>query len=594
MTSRKQPAPKKKQKPRPSPRKMHTFRHQFEQILRRSEDSANRTPLPLVVIASYLNRLDFIETINRNVRWDPAQWKYSPGILAQLLVIATFIPANKKTALSQIHQVYAGMDLELLIGEPINPAELSDHLFANMLDRVWEARCDNILSTISLTVRTVFDLPPDYILHSDTTSHVLYGDYDSSEFAADPDRIHPARGLSKAKRGDLKQIMTGMVTDGDGLIRFCHVLDGNTADCEYNHMMIKTLQEVYGEEFSRYTYIADSKLLNKKNLTQICLDAEPVKIISKIPENFAGKLAYKIRIQAYEKPEWRPLGICCEHPAGKQKEPEYWVQTYQREVFDIPVWVHIYKSGDAEHNLQKKIKKDREEYMSELKNLTKKQFACEPDANADLAAFVKNHSKSFFSVNLSVVSSIKEIDPVGRPSTKPKPKKILITWSVCAGQISQNDAIIERQRRNDESFCLLTNIDPDTLGSRDVLLKYKGQHKVENMFSVLKMPLLASTLFLEKPERIEALMTLLYFSVLMHGILQLISRTRIATCKEPPRLGPDNRPLIRPRAETMLNVLTLFEIVSSEDDISIRSKMPERRTQLELILFLVDFDPGAI
>jgi len=486
------------------------------------------------------------------------------------------------------------MDLELLVGEPINPAELSDHLFANMLDRVWEARCDNILSTIALTVRTTFDLPPDYILHSDTTSHVLYGDYDASEFAPDPDRIHPARGLSKAKRGDLKQIMTGMVTDGDGLIRFCHVLDGNTADCEYNHMMIKTLQEVYGAEFSRYTYIADSKLLNKKNLTQICLDAEPVKIISKIPENFAGKLAYKIRIRAYEKSEWHPLGICCEHPAGKQKEPEYWVQTYQREVFDIPVWVHIYKSGDAEPNLQEKIQNAREEYESELKSLTGKKFACAPDANADLAAFVKNHSKSFFSVNLSVVSSVKENSPVGRPSAEPKPKTIVITWSVCAGQISQNDAIIERQRRNDESFCLLTNIDPDTLGSRDVLLKYKGQHKVENMFSVLKMPLLASTLFLEKPERIEALMTLLYFSVLMHGILQLISRTRIATCKEPPRLGPDNRPLIRPKAETVLNVLALFEIVSSGDDISIRSKMPERRTQLELILFLVDFDPGAV
>ena len=100
----------------------------------------------------------------------PAQWKYSPGILAQLLVIATFIPANKKTALSQIHQVYAGMDLELLVGEPINPAELSDHLFANMLDRIWEARCDNILSTIALTVRTVFDLPPDYILSNSLIS----------------------------------------------------------------------------------------------------------------------------------------------------------------------------------------------------------------------------------------------------------------------------------------------------------------------------------------------------------------------------------------------------------------------------------------
>ena len=99
--------------------------------------------------------------------------------------------------------------------------------------------------------------------------------------------------------------MTGMTTDGDGLIRFCHVLDGNTADCEYNRMMIKALQEIYGDEFNRYTYIADSKLLNKKNLELISCDAKPVKIISSIPENFAGKLVEKIRIKAYENPEWQ-------------------------------------------------------------------------------------------------------------------------------------------------------------------------------------------------------------------------------------------------------------------------------------------------
>jgi len=232
---------------------MNTLRHQFDQIVQGSEDLALRTPLPLIVIATYLNRLDFKESINRYVKWDPAQWKYSPGVLAQLLVIAVFIPANKKVALSRIRQVYVGMDLELLAGEPTEPDELSDGFFATMLDRLWGAGCENFLSTIALTVRTVFNLPPDYILHSDTTSHVLYGDYESSEYDSDPSLARPTYGYSKDKRDDLKQIMTGMVTDGDGLIRFSHVLDGNTADCKYNHLMIKALQEVYGDEFSRYT-----------------------------------------------------------------------------------------------------------------------------------------------------------------------------------------------------------------------------------------------------------------------------------------------------------------------------------------------------
>ena len=226
--------------------------------------------------------------------------------------------------------------------------------------------------------------------------------------------------------------------------------------------------------------------------------------------------------------------------------------------------------------------------------MTDREFACEPDANTDLVAFLKTHSKSFFSVSLSAVASVNEKNPVGRPSAKPKAKQIEVVWAVTAGQIIQNGKKIERQRQKDESFCLLTNIDPDTLESREILLRYKAQHKVENNFSVLKTPLLASTLFLEKPQRIEAMMTLLYFSVLMHGILQLISRTRIAACEEAPPLGPQNRPLIRPKSETMLNILALFEIISKEDAVSIRSKMPERRTQLDLILFLVDFNPTSI
>ena len=183
---------------------------------------------------------------------------------------------------------------------------------------------------------------------------------------------------------------------------------------------------------------------------------------------------------------------------------------------------------------------------------------------------------------------------MGRPSREPKPKQVTVNWVVQAGPIVQNEARIEKKRQKDESFCLLTNIDPDTMSSRDILLQYKGQNKVESMFSVLKMPLLASTLFLEKTERIEAMMTLFYFSVLMHGILQVISRARIAACEEPPRLGLEDRPLIRPRSYTLLNLLTLFEVNSEDETTSFRCRMPERAKQLKFILFLVGFDPKVI
>ena len=594
MTRSKHHKSKKRERPKVSVHKMNALRRQLEQIAQSAEDLSKQTPFHLLVIASYLNRLNFKEIFNSSLQWDKTQWKFNPGVLAQMMVIATFIPAHKKIALSRIHQAYQGMDLELLVGEPVEPAELSDDLFAAMLDRFYEADCNKILSTIALSVRAAFDLPPNYIFHSDTTSHVLFGDYDESEYALDPTHIIPTYGYSKDKRNDLKQIMTGMVTDGDGLILASKVLDGNTADCQYNHSMLKILQEVYGDEFYKHTYVADSKLLTRKNMVFVYSSVKPINIISKLPESFGGKLAKNIRAIAYERQEWQPLGICCEHPAGKGKEPEYWAQTFQRDIFGFKFWVHIYKSSDAERRLQAKLKKDQEAFESDLKALTENRRACEPDAIADMNAFITNHSKSFFLVDLSVAKSVIEKNPVGRPAMTPKPKRVEVTWGVNAGKIMQKHALVEHQRQKDESFCLLTNVDPDTRSSRDVLLLYKGQHKVEHNFSVLKMPLLASTIFLEKPERIEAMMTLLYFSVLLHGILQVISRNRIAACEEPPRLGPENRPLVRPMSETMISVLTLFEIISKGDDISIRCKMPERRKQFDLIKHLIDFDPTAI
>ena len=121
----------------PSARK-RTFKQDLSNIIRSSHQiSENRTPIQLLIIASYLNRLKFIETINAQVRWDEKQWKLSPGVLAQLLVLLPFISALRKIPLSRIHEAYSGIDLELLVGEPIDPLELNDDLFARLLDRLY-------------------------------------------------------------------------------------------------------------------------------------------------------------------------------------------------------------------------------------------------------------------------------------------------------------------------------------------------------------------------------------------------------------------------------------------------------------------------
>ena len=128
------------------------------------------------------------------------------------------------------------------------------------------------------------------------------------------------------------------------------------------------------------------------------------------------------------------------------------------------------------------------------------------------------------------------------------------------------------------------------MSPREILLHYKGQNKVEHNFMLLKEPLVAATIFLEKPERIMALMTMLYFSVLMHGILRVIYHTELESLEDPPLINSNNRPLIKPNSDTVIWILSLFTMIFSEYQIHIEAKMTERIDQIGLILQLVRFD----
>jgi hypothetical protein len=269
------------------------------------------------------------------------------------LVLLPFIFANKKICLSRIKEAYAGMDLELLVGEPIDPATLNDDMFGRVLDRIFEAGCSSLFSSIALSVRLIFNLPENFLLHSDTTSHVLFGDYECDEGEKPHLTIIP--GYSKQKRDDLNQIMTGMITDGDGLILYFIPLDGNTADCSYNNKVIDALRAIYGDEFKKYTYIADSKLLTKPNLEKLNDGGDSIRFISKIPENFHKKLAEKARIEAYSKDEWIKLGPCCPHPV--KATTEYWSCSVPASIFGHPCTVHVFRSSEREQNVEKSVKK---------------------------------------------------------------------------------------------------------------------------------------------------------------------------------------------------------------------------------------------
>ena len=70
-----------------------------------------------------------------------------------------------------------------------------------------------------------------------------------------------------------------------------------------------------------------------------------------------------------------------------------------------------------------------------------------------------------------------------------------------------------------ESFVLISNVPENKSTAIDILSEYKGQTVVELIFKTLKSPSLTSTVFLNKLERIEALMTLIGVSLLVRALI---------------------------------------------------------------------------
>lgn len=80
------------------------------------------------------------------------------------MVLSVFVPSRKKVALSRFPDAFAEIDLTDLVGESINPEDLNDDLLGQFLDRIHEYGCSTLYRSISLTVRTTFDLPSNYSL----------------------------------------------------------------------------------------------------------------------------------------------------------------------------------------------------------------------------------------------------------------------------------------------------------------------------------------------------------------------------------------------------------------------------------------------
>lgn len=238
--------------------------------------------------------------------------------------------------------------------------------------------------------------------------------------------------------------------------------------------------------------------------------------------------------------------------------------------------------------------KKQEEFVAVLKGMTKKQFACETDAQRALEEARKSLRKHrLWKVDLTIETLVTEKNPRGRPGKNPRPTIQVTEWVIRAGEPQLQQKVYLTELRKAESFVLMTNVSEENAPAREVLRLYKEQKKVEDNFSVIKRPMMVDTLYLKKPERITALVTLLAVSLLIQVVIRVLVRRNLDALPEPPGLDHGCKPLIRPGLKKILRFIGYYSIVTIAGERWFRCISPDHEKNLGIWLKLLEFEVGV-
>jgi len=520
------------------------------------------TPFTVLAPKYYLDQIDFEAIVNNNVRWDRDQWRVPPGTLALSLVLTPFFRADKRYPLCSVEEIVEFMDTKLVFGKEYPHSYFNDDCLGLLLDRVHEAGCTGLFSMVALQVFAKLKIPFGSIFQVDTTSHVYYGDSKICE-EENYEGLKITYGYSKDKRPDKKQVMSGMITNELGIPLYTEVLDGNTADTVWLPDAICHFRNLFGELYSDSIFIADSKLVSKKNFEILFDKANPLSFISKCPEKFCSRIAEMTVNEAYSRNKWEYVGPCCKDEESK-RATKYEVQGFDKIIHGNECRLIVFRNIDGDERLVHEVKKERENFEEGVKKEFKKPFACEADAKKALDEFAKKYKTTLLNAKFEIHKVTIEKKPIGRPSKSKEKFEIVSEFYVKLETLEQNKEKVEKRSRSLETVVLITNVPIDIKSDKEIFQLYKNQQVVETNFEELKKPSMFYSIFLEKPERIEALLMLLHVSLLIRVIMRIIARENLKKEKEPLRIDFGRSILKNPTAEKMLRLLSFHSIITMD------------------------------
>ena len=498
-------------------------------------------------VVGLCEKLGLPEVFNINLEKNVGRKTDIPyGIVAEMMLVNI---CDDHHPLYRLNEYYGMKDLEGIFHHPISLSQINDDRFGNFLDAFYEAGPRKIFSLLSTKAFAEYGIEVTNINY-DTTSKVMWGTYETADGKEGVISIN--FGHSKQKREDKKQIKIGIGV-ASGVIVDAKVLSGNKDDKTFNGEILEEVEntlERLNISTEDFHYIADSALFTSENLKKA--EARNLKLITRMPE--ITTLAKDcIKEALANKDQMNKVEILTK----QDKIVEYLIRETYCTYEDVNLKCTVCYSKNLEkikrRTIDNQIKKEKGIVEKLSKVYTKRSFACLEDANKEISKLMRKDLKKLKYHN--VTSSAYSIEKKKRGRQPNDISKIqTISEYYLQIEIKKDEEKIEKQFEESCTFVLCSN--DLSLSAEEILREYKTQSGVEKKFQQLKSPHFVNSLYINTPERIEALTYLILISMMILSVAEHVVRRELKAEGEK-IIGPGKVKMVQP---TLCAILDLFDI----------------------------------
>jgi transposase len=467
-------------------------------------------------------------------------------------------------------------------------ASLNDDRVGRCLDRLFQNDCGSLALTVATHAISEFGVGLDQ-LHNDSTTITFHGDYADAaqqEKREQQTRLAITWGHNKDHRPDLKQLLFILTVSRDGGVPvYFQAKSGNTAD-DQTHRATWDLLCTLAQRRD-FLYVADCKLATAENMAHI--HRHGGRSLTTIPRTRNEDRSFRESVSRGQV-RWRPI---------YEKRDEDGEIVDQFSVSDKPalsaegyrlVWYHSTRKAenDAAQRARQMARALRElaELQQELTS-TRSRYQERARVAAAVEAILESRGVVGWIATTIAERAVEKYhqEGRGRPTKKTRYIKEVITRFDLKCEIDH--AALAAEHLGDGVFPLITN--DRNLSEQELLLAYKGQPVIEKRFAQLKTDFAVAPVYLKEVSRIQALLCMYFFVLLVESLLEReLRQAMVRTKVESLRLYPEGRACRYPTVGRLIEILEDVQRhrlrVGTEPAVLFATKLsPLQRTVLRLL-----------